>query len=110
MGAYQGAVPGAGVAVLRNGAPPLFRAYGLENVEDGVAATTATNYRLASLSKQFTAAAILLLVEEGRLSLDDRVCAWLPSLPHAASGVRIHHLLTHTSGIAEARRNTGAGA
>jgi CubicO group peptidase (beta-lactamase class C family) len=101
MRAYQGAVPGAGVAVLQYGAPILLRAYGLENVEDDVAATTATNYRLASVTKQFTAAAILLLAEEGRLSIDDPVRAWLPTLPDAASGICIRQLLAHTSGIAD---------
>jgi CubicO group peptidase (beta-lactamase class C family) len=101
MRAYQGATPGAGVAVLQNGTPVLLRAYGFANVEDRVAATTATNYRLASVTKQFTAAAILLLAEQGLLSIDDPVCSWLPTLPDAASGIRIRHLLTHTSGIAD---------
>ncbi len=99
MRAYQGAVPGAGVAVLQDGAPIFRRAYGLANVESQVAATTATNYRLASLTKQFTSAAILLLAEEGRLSMDDPVRKWLPTLPDAADEIVIRHLLTHASGL-----------
>ena len=99
MGAYQGVVPGASLLVLQNGAPAFRRAYGHADLERRVAASTATNYRLASLSKQFTAAAILLLVEEGRLALDEGVRARLPALPDAAAGITIRHLLTHTSGL-----------
>ena len=97
--AYHGAVPGAGLVVLRDGVPIVRRAYGLSDVERGVAATPATNYRLASMTKQFTAAAILLLAEDGRLSLDDPVRRWLPTLPVAAGGMVIRHWLTHRSGI-----------
>jgi CubicO group peptidase (beta-lactamase class C family) len=99
MRAYQGAVPGAGVAVLRNGVPILSCAYGLANIEARAAATPATNYRLASITKQFTSAAILLLAEDGRLSLHDPVRRWLPTLPEAADEIVIRHLLTHTSGL-----------
>jgi CubicO group peptidase (beta-lactamase class C family) len=99
MRAYRGAVPGAAVLVLRDGAPVFRRAYGLADLEQHVAATPATNYRLASMTKQFTAAAVLALAEEGRLSLDDPVRKWLPSLPPAADAVTLRQLLTHTSGL-----------
>ena len=99
MQAYAGAVPGASVLVLRDGVPVFRRAYGLADLEQRVAATPATNYRLASMTKQFTAAAVLALIEEGRLSLEDPVRRWLPSLPPAADPVSIRHLLTHTSGL-----------
>jgi CubicO group peptidase (beta-lactamase class C family) len=99
MRPYQGAVPGASVLVLRDGLPVFRRAYGLADLEAGIAAVPATNYRLASMTKQFTAAAILLLVEQGRLTLDDPVRKWLPSLPAAADGIKVRHLLTHTSGL-----------
>jgi CubicO group peptidase (beta-lactamase class C family) len=99
MRAYQGAVPGACVAVIHHGASIFRRAYGLADVENRAAATPATNYRLASITKQFTAAAILLLAEDGHLTVDDPVRKWLPSLPDAADGIRIHHLLAHTSGL-----------
>ena len=101
MRAYQGAVPGACVAVIRQEAPIVRRAYGLADVENRVAATPATNYRLASITKQFTAAAILLLAQDGRLSIDDPVRKWLPSLPGAADRIRIRHLLAHTSGLTD---------
>jgi CubicO group peptidase (beta-lactamase class C family) len=74
-------------------------AYGLADMETRTPATPTTNYRLASVTKQFTAAAILLLAEDGRLKLEDRVRKWLPSLPRAAEPVTIRHLLTHTSGL-----------
>jgi CubicO group peptidase (beta-lactamase class C family) len=99
MRAYQGAVPGACVLILHDGVPTLRRAYGLANVEGAVAATAATNYRLASITKQFTSAAVLLLTEDGRLSIDDAVRRWLPSLPDSADGATVRHLLTHTSGL-----------
>jgi CubicO group peptidase (beta-lactamase class C family) len=99
MGAYQGTVPGAGLVVLRDGVPIVRRSYGLSDLEQGIAAVTATNYRLASMTKQFTAAAILLLAEDGRLSIDDPIRRWLPTLPEAADGMVIRHLLTHRSGI-----------
>ena len=96
---YDGDVPGASVLVVRDGKAIVRRAYGLADVEKRIAATPATNYRLASVTKQFTAASILLLMESGKLQLDDPVRRWLPSLPEATSAVTIRHLLTHTSGI-----------
>lgn len=99
MQAYHGSVPGASVLVVKDGVAVVRRSYGLANLEDGTLATPATNYRLASVTKQFTAAAILLLVEDGRLAIDDPVRKWLPSLPAAADKVTIRHLLSHSSGL-----------
>ena len=101
MKSYEGAVPGASLLVVREGKPILRRSYGLAVVESGVAATPETNYRLASVTKQFTATAILLLMQDGKLNLDDRIRKWLPSLPAALDSVTITHLLTHTSGIVD---------
>lgn len=99
MSRYMGQVPGASVLVLRDGQPVFRRSYGLADLEDNVAATPSTNYRLASITKQFTAACILLLAEDGKLKLDDPVKRWLPSLPAAADTVTLRHLLSHTSGL-----------
>ncbi|UQX11471.1 serine hydrolase domain-containing protein [Candidatus Mycobacterium methanotrophicum] len=85
--------------MLRDGQPIVRAGYGLADLETGTPATPETNYRLASVTKQFTAASVLLLAEDGRLKLDDRVRTWLPSLPNAAQTVTIRHLLTHTSGL-----------
>ena len=96
---YQGQVPGASVLVLRDGQPLLRRGYGLADLEAGTPASAQTNYRLASVTKQFTAAAILLLAQDGALSLDDPVKRWLPSLPAAADTITLRQLLGHTSGL-----------
>jgi CubicO group peptidase (beta-lactamase class C family) len=92
-------VPGASILVLHAGRAVVRRAYGYADLERRLATTSATNYRLASLTKQFTATAVLLLVEESRLQLDAPIRTWLPSLPAAADAVTLRHLLTHTSGI-----------
>ncbi len=99
MHQYDGEVPGASVLVVRDSVAVVRRSYGLADVENDIAATPETNYRLASITKQFTAAAILLLAEDGRLQLNDPVRRWLPSLPAAADVVTLRHLLTHTSGL-----------
>lgn len=96
---YRGRVPGASVLVLRDGRPLLRRGYGFAVMENGTAATAQTNYRLASVSKQFTAAAILLLAQDGALSLDDPIKRWLPSLPKAADAITIRQILSHQSGL-----------
>jgi CubicO group peptidase (beta-lactamase class C family)/microsomal dipeptidase-like Zn-dependent dipeptidase len=98
---YSGPVPGASVLVLRTGKPVVQRSYGLADLEQRTMATPATNYRLASVTKQFTATAILLLCDAGKLQLDDPVRRWLPDLPDATQGVTIRHLLSHTGGVVD---------
>lgn len=94
---YDGDVPGAAVLVVRDGKALVHKGYGLADVDAGVPVTPATNFRLASVSKQFTATAILLLEHDGRLHLDDPVQRWLPALPQ--SNITLRQLLTHTSGL-----------
>ncbi|HTL14055.1 MAG TPA: serine hydrolase domain-containing protein [Thermomonas sp.] len=101
MQRYEGEAPGASLLVLKDGQALVSRGYGRSDLERGVEAGPATGYRLASVSKQFTAAAILLLAQDGRLGLDDPVRRWLPALPKAAARVTLRHLLTHTSGLAD---------
>lgn len=96
---YTGDVPGAAVLVLRDGQPLLRRGYGLADLDTGTPVTPQTNFRLASVSKQFTAAAILLLAQDGKLALDDPARKWLPSLPASDAAITIRHLLTHASGL-----------
>ena len=91
--------PGAAVVVARRDSIVLARGYGLADVEHGVAITPTTSFRLASVTKQFTAAAILTLVEAGKLSLDDRLDRVLAGVPAYAHEVRVRHLLAHTSGL-----------
>lgn len=99
MSRYNGAVPGASLLVVHNGKSVVRRSWGLADIEKHVAATPATNYRLASVTKQFTAAAILLLAQDNRLFLSDKASKYLPSLPKSAESITIHQLLTHTSGL-----------
>ena len=98
---YTGQVPGASVLVLEGGDAVFQRSYGLADLEAGVTSSPTTNYRLASVSKQFTATSVLLLVEDGVLTLDDRVRHWLPTLPVASEGITLRHLLSHTSGLVD---------
>ena len=97
---YTGpAVPGASVIVIRDGHVILRRAYGMADLERHVVATPETDYRLASVSKQFTAMAIMLLARDGKIRFDQPVREILPELPAAAQGVTVRHLLNHTSGL-----------
>ena len=73
--------PGCALGVARDGRVALERAWGLADIERGVANTPTTVFEAGSVSKQFTAAAILLLARDGRLSLDDDVRRWMPELP-----------------------------
>ncbi|QEH38597.1 Penicillin-binding protein 4* [Aquisphaera giovannonii] len=92
-------VPGASVAVVRDGKILLARGYGLANLELGVPAAADTVYQLASVTKTFTATAVMMLVKDGKVGLDDRIVDRLPGLPAAWKDVTVRHLLTHTSGI-----------
>jgi len=94
-------VPGVSLAVVRNGQPPLIRSYGLANVEHQVPVTPETIFQSGSVGKQFTSAAVMLLAEDGKLSVDDRVSKHLGSVPDAWSNLTIRHLLTHTGGLTD---------
>jgi CubicO group peptidase (beta-lactamase class C family) len=92
-------IPGISVAILRGDSVLLARGYGFANLEHRVPATDSTVYAVGSLSKQFTAAAIVRLSQQGRLGLDDPITRYLPEGSAVWSGVTIRHLLTHTSGV-----------
>ena len=92
-------IPGLSLAVLKNGKLVKVAGYGLANVETGTPATAQTVYKAASLSKQFTAAAVVLLAQEGRLALDDRAAKYLSDAPEAWKDITIRQLLSHTSGL-----------
>jgi D-alanyl-D-alanine carboxypeptidase len=89
--------PSASIAVVQNGAIAYSHAYGTARIEPPLAATPEMRYSIGSISKQFTATAMLLLVEEGKLSLDDHVSRWLPDLTRAGE-VTVRELLSMTSG------------
>jgi CubicO group peptidase (beta-lactamase class C family) len=90
------------ILVARDGRPIVNRAYGLANVELGVPNTPRTVFRLASLTTQFTAAAIMLLQERGQLSVDHPACQYLANCPPAWQPITIRQLLTMTAGIPSA--------
>jgi len=92
-------IPGLVVAISRKGQEPRTSAYGKANLELNVPASVDTEFEIGSLTKQFTAACILLLVQDGRISVDERISKYLPETPQAWSNITVRHLLTHTSGI-----------
>ncbi len=91
--------PGCAVAVAKNGQTVLARAYGSANLEHGIANTPGTVFEAGSVSKQFTAAAIVLLARQGKLSLDDDVRRHVPEVPDYGTPITLRHLLNHTSGL-----------
>ena len=92
-------IPGLSLAVTVDNELVFTKGYGLANVELRSPALAESVYEIASLTKQFTAMAILLLAQDGKLSLDDLLSRFVPDAPAAWSKITIHHLLTHTSGI-----------
>ncbi len=101
LAAYGESNPGVSLAVVKDGSIVFERTYGLANVETGERTTSHTNFRLASVTKQFTAMSILILAERGDLKVDDPVARFLPELKDAAPNITLRHLLTHTSGLPE---------
>jgi CubicO group peptidase (beta-lactamase class C family) len=87
------------VMVARSNRIVFMKGYGLANREHNIPNAPDTKFRLASLTKQFTAMCILHLQEQGKLSIDDPISRFLPDCPSNWSGVKIRHLLGHTSGI-----------
>ena len=91
--------PGCAVSALAAGEPVFRGAYGMANLEHGIPLTPDSIFRMASVSKQFTAAAVLRAEDLGLLSVDDPLRLHFPDLPAWADPVRVHHLIHHTSGI-----------
>lgn len=92
-------IPGVALTIVRNGQEVKRRDYGISNVELQVPVRPETVFEVGSLTKQFTAACILLLAQDGKLSVEDRISAHLPGAPAGWSNITIRHLLTHTSGL-----------
>ncbi len=87
------------VLIARNGEVLISQGYGLADREKNLPNTPLTKYRIGSITKQFTAMAILMLQVQGKLNVQDPVCLYISDCPAAWQGITIHHLLTHTSGI-----------
>jgi D-alanyl-D-alanine carboxypeptidase len=95
----EGATVGIAIGVARDGVPVHTAGHGFADLGAGTPVTDSTVFRIGSITKQFTAAAILRLAEEGRLTLDDDISRHLPEYPTHGRRITIHHLLNHTSGI-----------
>ena len=92
-------IPGLSLVVVRDGKVVKAKGYGLASLELGVPASPETVYELASATKPFVATAIMLLVQDGKIGLEDKVSKYLDETPEAWKSVTIRHLLSHTSGI-----------
>lgn len=92
-------IPGISVAVLQSGKVVLMKGYGLANIEQSIQAALKTKYQIASTTKPFTATAIMMLVESGKISLDEKAAKYLFRLRAQYSEVTVRQLLTHTSGV-----------
>ncbi|MES1189627.1 MAG: serine hydrolase domain-containing protein [Steroidobacter sp.] len=93
-------IPGLSIVVVQNGRILRAGGYGFSNLETGTHARADTVYKMGSLSKQFLAAGLLVLVQDGKVGLDDPVNKYLPDVPEAWKPITVRNLLTHTSGIA----------
>ncbi len=92
-------IPGLSLAIVRDGRITKAQGYGFANLELRAHATKETVYEIGSNTKQFTAAAIMMLVEDGKIRLEDTITKYFPEAPETWRGITIKHLLTHTSGI-----------
>ena len=92
-------IPGLSVGVYRDGKIVKAKGYGLENVELNAPATAKTIYESGSMGKQFTATTVMMLVEQGKLSLDDKIKKYFPDAPATWDSITVRNLLSHTSGI-----------
>ncbi|HVI70778.1 MAG TPA: serine hydrolase domain-containing protein [Pyrinomonadaceae bacterium] len=94
-------IPGLALAVIKDGKMVIARGYGLANVEHQVPVKPETIFQSGSTGKQFTATAVMMLVEEGKLSLDDKITRHFPDGPEAWQNITVRHMLTHTSGMTD---------
>ena len=92
-------IAGASIAVIKDGKIVKAEGYGFANIELNVPAKPETVYKIGSVSKQFIASGIMLLIDEGRISLDDKISKFLEGTPETWKDITVRHLLTHTSGI-----------
>ena len=95
----EGRAPSVAIGVVRRGETVVMKGWGKADLENDVAATEHSVYRIGSVTKQFTAAAVMQLVDQGKVRLTDSIGAHLPTLPAAWRGVTVRQLLNHTSGI-----------
>lgn len=96
---YIGEVPGASILIIKDGKKIIEKSYGLANLEKKIPVKHESNFRLASVTKQFTAMCILQLIEKGKLNLNDKLTNVFSDFPEYGNKIKIYHLLQHTSGL-----------
>ena len=101
---YNGKKPSASFIIIKDGKPELAKSYGFADIENEIRATPRTNYRIASVTKQFTAIAIMILVHEGKLSYETKLTEIFPEFPEYGKDISIRHLLAHRSGLVRYNR------
>ena len=94
-------LPGVSLAIVKNGQVVYAKGYGYANLEHQVPVKPLTIFQSGSVGKQFTATAVMMLVEEGKLSLDEKISKYLGEVPEAWKDITVRHLLTHTSGLTD---------
>lgn len=98
-------IPGLSLAVMKDGRIILVKGYGLANVEHQVPVEPETVFQSGSVGKQFTATAVMMLVEEGKVSLDNSIARYFPDAPESWQKITVRHLLTHTGGMTDYPRD-----
>src|SRR5580765_5053721 len=94
-------IPGLALLVAKNGTIVRAQGYGFSNVELQVPVKPETIFQSGSMGKQFTATAVMMLVEEGKINLDERISKYLGEVPETWAYITVRHLLTHTSGLTD---------
>ncbi len=94
-------IPGVSLAVIKDGKPMIVKGYGLANVEHNVPVKPETIFQSGSVGKQFTAFAVMLLVDEGKIGLDEKIGKYLGEVPPSWANITVRNLLTHTSGMGD---------
>src|ERR1700693_5418897 len=102
-------VPGIAVGIYNHGQILLAKGYGLADIELNAPVKAETIFQSGSVGKQFTAAAIMMLVEEGKVGLDDSIVKYFPNAPQSWQAIRVKNLLSHTSGLSEYETDERAG-
>src|SRR6202171_3506419 len=102
-------VPGIAVGIYSRGQILLAKGYGLANIELNVPVKAETVFQSGSVGKQFAAAAIMMIVEEGKVALDDSITKYFPNAPQSWQAIRVKNLLSHTSGLSEYVSNERVG-
>ena len=98
-------IPGVSLAVVKDGKPLIAKGYGFANLEHAVPVKPETVFQSGSVGKQFTATAVMMLVEEGKINLDEKIGKYLGEVPEAWSNITVRHLLSHTSGMTDYPRD-----